>query len=171
MLLTQSGGRPTLQRALVFLAVVGAVVTMGCHDQLREAARLPAELSDAMSAPSADPDSIKRVEATTELGPGGVDFASVSCPAGYRIVYGSYHSVSPDNAEIFFSDTFGSERTWAVGLDNSANLHTENLGSVTTVATCRPTDHAPSARAERAARKRVKEAVTRHAPGLSVYGP
>lgn len=144
---------------------------MGCHDQLREAARLPAELSDAMSAPSADPDSIKRVEVTTELGPGGVDFASVSCPAGYRIVYGSYHSVSPDNAEIFFSDTFGSERTWAVGLDNSANLHTENLGSVTTVATCRPTDHAPSARAERAARKRVKEAVTRHAPGLSVYGP
>jgi hypothetical protein len=99
------------------------------------------------------------VEATTQLGPGGVDFASVSCPAGYRVVYGSYHSVSPDNAEIFFADTFGSKRTWAVGLDNSANLHTENLGSVTTVAACTPTDLPPSARAERAARKRVKEAV------------
>jgi hypothetical protein len=159
-----------VQRALVFLAVVGAVVTMGCDDLRREASRLRAEFSEAMSAPSADPDAIKRVEATTELGPGGVDFASVSCPAGYRIVYGSYHSVSPDNAEIFFSGTFGSGRTWAVGLDNSANLHTENLGSVTTMATCTPTDHAPSARAERAARKRVKAAVTRHAPGLSVYG-
>jgi hypothetical protein len=159
-----------VQRALVFLGVVGAVVTMGWLDQRRETLLLRAELSEAMSALSADPDSIKRVEATTELGPGGVDFASVSCPAGYRIVYGSYHSVSPDNAEIFFSGTFGSKRTWAVGLDNSANLHTENLGSVTTVATCTPTDHAPSARAERAARKRVKGAVTRHAPGLSVYG-
>jgi hypothetical protein len=105
------------------------------------------------------------VEATTQLGPGGVDFASVSCPAGYRVVYGSYHSVSPDNAEIFFADTFGSKRTWAVGLDNSANLHTQNLGSVTTVAACTPTDRPPSARAERAAKRRVKGAVAEQQAG------
>jgi hypothetical protein len=160
-----------VQRALVFLSVVGVVLTIGWLDQRRQSSLLQAQLSEAMSALSADPDSIERVETSTEIGPGGVDFASVSCPAGYRIVYGSHHSVSPDNAEIFFAGTFGSERTWAVGLDNSANLHTDNLGSVTTVATCAPTDHEPSARAERAARKRVKEAVTRHAPGLSIYGP
>ena len=160
-----------MERALVFLGVVLAVVIIGWLDQRRETSLLRAQLSEAMSALSADPDSIKRVEATTELGSGGVDFASVSCPAGYRIVYGSYHSVSPDNAEIFVSGTFGSKRTWAVGLDNSDNLHTESLGSVTAAATCTPTDHAPSARAERAARTRVKEAVTRRAPGPSVDGP
>jgi hypothetical protein len=95
-----------VQRAFVFLGVVLAVVIMGWLEQRREISLLRAELKGATSALTADADAIKHVEATTELGPGGVDFASVSCPAGYRILYGSYHSVSPDNAEIFFADTF-----------------------------------------------------------------
>lgn len=149
-----------MQRALVFLGVVLSVTIVGWQHERREASFARTQLSTAMSALGADPDSIKRVVWTTELGPGGVDSATSSCPAGYRLLYGTYRSVSPDNAEVFFAGTFGSQRTWAVGLDNSANLHTETLGSVTVEATCapgnRPLRSAPS---ERAARKRMREAV------------
>jgi hypothetical protein len=143
-----------VQRALVFLGLVLAAVIIGWLAQHRETSLLRAELS-AMSELPADPGSIVRVQMTTELGPGGVDSATVSCPVGYRIVYGAFHSVSPDS-EVFFADTFGSTRTWAVGLDN---FDSTTLGSVTTVAACAPTDRAASARAEKAARRRVAEAV------------
>jgi hypothetical protein len=153
--LTLSGGRPTVQRALVFLGVVLAVVIIDWQDQRRETSLLRAELSGAMSALSADPDSIVRVEWTTQLGPGGVDRATASCPAGYRVVYGRFHSVSPDS-RVFFSGSFGSTRTWSVGLDN---FDSRTLGEVKVVAACEPADRPVSARAEKAARKRVKEAV------------
>jgi hypothetical protein len=152
-----------VRRALVFLGVVLAVVIMWLEhavvimwlEQRRETSVLRAELAGATSALSADPDSIERVEWTTILGPGGVDMATSSCPAGYRVVYGAFHSVSPDS-EVFFSDSFGSQRTWSVGLDN---FDSKTDGQVKVVAACGPADRPVSARAESVARKRVKEAV------------
>jgi hypothetical protein len=147
-----------VQRALVFLGLVLAVTTVAWLRQQREISFLRAELDGATAALSADPDSIVRVEWTTELGPGGVDMATSSCPAGHRLVYGRFHSVSPDS-RVFFSGSFGSKRTWSVGLDN---VNARDLGGVTVVAACAPADIPVSARAERAARERVTEAVERH---------
>jgi hypothetical protein len=152
-----------VRRALVFLGVVLAAVIIGWLDQRRENSLLRAELAAAMPALSADPGSIVRVEMTTVIGPGAVDSARVSCPAGYRIVYGSFRSVSPES-DVFFSDSFGSTRTWAVGLDN---FDSKTLGQVTAVAACAPTDRPAPARAkeERAARRRVGRAVERQQAG------
>jgi hypothetical protein len=147
-----------VERGLVFLGLVLAVTTVGWLTQQREILYLRAELAGATSALSADPDSIVPVEWTTDLGPGGVDTATSSCPAGYRLVHGRFHSVSPDS-HVFFSGSFGSKRTWSVGLDN---FDSKGLGEVKVVAACAPADSPVSGRAERAARKRVAEAVERH---------
>jgi hypothetical protein len=153
-----------VQRALVFLGVVLAVVILGWLNQLRETSSARAELAKAMTALGVDPGAVEHVEWTTELGPGGIDAAQARCPAGYRLLYGWYHSVTPDNAEIFFAGTFGSLRTWAVGLDNSANIHTTQLGSVTVVAACGPGDRPlRSSPSERAARRRMRAAVAEQA--------
>jgi hypothetical protein len=151
-----------VQRALVFLGVVLAVVILGWLQQRQEISRLRADLAGATSALSVDPDSIVRVETSMEIGPTAVDMNRATCPAGYRVVYGGFDSVSP-GSEVFFSGSFGSTKTWWVGLDNTRNADYGELGGVTTVAACAPSDSPVSARAERAARKRVKEAVAAQA--------
>jgi hypothetical protein len=147
-----------VQRALVFLGVVLAVVTLGWLQQRQETSRLRAELAGATSALSADPDSIERVETSMEIGPTAVDMNKATCPAGYQVVYGGFHSVSP-GSKVFFSGSFGSTRTWWVGLDNSGNTDYGELGAVATFAACAPSDRPVSPRAERAAREFVKKAV------------
>jgi hypothetical protein len=151
-----------VQRALVFLGVVLAVVILGWLQQRQEISRLRADLEGATSALSVDPDSIVRVETSMEIGPTAVDMNRATCPAGYRVVYGGFDSVSP-GSEVFFSGSFGSTKTWWVGLDNSRNADYGELGEVATFAACAPSDSPVSARAERAARKRVKEAVAAQA--------
>jgi hypothetical protein len=76
-------------------------------------------------------------------------------------VDGNYHSLSR-GSEVFFSDSFGSKRTWYVGLDNFDNRHSKRDGAVQVRATCAPSDKPRSKRAERAARQRVNAAVRRH---------
>ena len=78
-----------------------------------------------------------------------------------RIVYGNYDSVSA-GSEVFFSGSFGSERTWYVGLDNFDNRHSKRMRAVKVSAACAPSENPRSKRAERAARQRVKAAVRRH---------
>ena len=158
VLLTHSGGRRTVQRALVFLGVVLGVVILGWLQQRQEISRLRADLAGATSALSVDPDSIVRVETSMEIGPTAVDMNRATCPAGYRVVYGGFDSVSP-GSEVVFSGSFGSTKTWWVGLDNTRNADYGELGEVTTFAACAPSDSPVSARAERAARTRAKEAV------------
>jgi hypothetical protein len=51
-----------VQRALVFLGVVLAVVILGWLQQRQEISRLRADLAGATSALSVDPDSIVRVD-------------------------------------------------------------------------------------------------------------
>ena len=151
-----------MQRALVFLGVVLGVVILGWLQQRQEIANLRADLAGATSALSVDPDSIVRVETSMEIGPTAVDMNRATCPAGYRVVYGGFDSVSPDS-EVFLSGSFGSTKTWWVGLDNSRNADYGELGEVATFAACAPSDSPVSARAERAARKRVREAVAARA--------
>ena len=86
--LTHSGGRPTVQRALVFLGVVLAVVILGWLHQRQEISRWRADLAGATSALSVDPDSIVRVETSLAIGPTAVDMNKAACPAGYRVAYG-----------------------------------------------------------------------------------
>jgi hypothetical protein len=100
-------------------------------------------------------------DAETVLGPGGIDIATDNCPTGYRVVDGNHHSLSP-GSEVFFSRSFGSERTWYVGLDNFGNRHSKRDGAVQVRATCAPSDKPRSKRAERGARQRVNAAVRRH---------
>ena len=147
-----------MQRALVFLGVVLAVVILGWLQQGQEISRLRADLAGATSALSVDPDSIVRVETSMAIGPTAVDMNKATCPAGYRVVYGGFHSVSP-GSKVFFSGSFGSTKTWWVGLDNTGNADYGELGEVTTFAACAPSDRPVSARAERAARQLVKRAV------------
>jgi hypothetical protein len=142
--------------------VVLAVVILGWLQQRRETSRLRDDLAGATSALSVDPDSIVRVETSMEIGPTAVDMNKATCPAGHRVVYGGYDSVSP-GSEVFFSGSFGSTKTWWVGLDNSGNTDYGELGAVTTFAACAPSDSPVSARAESAARKRVNEAVAAQA--------
>ena len=151
-----------MQRALVFLGVVLAVVILGWQQQHQEISRLRADLAGATSALSVDPDSIVRVETSMGIGPTAVDMNSATCPAGYRVVYGGFGSVSP-GSEVFFSGSFGSTKTWWVGLGNTRNADYGELGEVTTFAACAPSDSPVSARGERAARERVKEAVAARA--------
>jgi hypothetical protein len=148
-----------MQRALVFLGVVLAVVVVGCLDQEREIPSRGAQLSGAESAVPSGPGAIN-TDPETILGPGGIDIATDNCPTGYRIVDGNYHSLSP-GSEVFFSRSFGSERTWYVGLDNFGNRHSKRDGAVQVRATCAPSDKPRSKRAERAARQRVNAAVRR----------
>jgi hypothetical protein len=150
-----------VQRALVFLGLVLAVV-VGWLGQQREIRSLRAKLSGAESGLLGGPGAIKYAGGSeTILGPGGIDFATDNCPPGYRVVYGSYDSVSP-GSEVFFSGSFGSERTWYVGLDNFDNRHWKRMGAVKVSAACAPSENPRSKRAERAARQRVKAAVRRH---------
>jgi hypothetical protein len=100
-----------MQRALVFFGVVLAVVVIGWLNQQREIRSLRAKLSGAESALLVGPGAIEYVgDLETTLGPGGIDFATATCPPGYRVVYGNYRSVSP-GSQVFFSGSFGSERT------------------------------------------------------------
>jgi hypothetical protein len=55
---THSRGRPSVQRALVFLGVALAVVILGWLQQRQETSRLRADLAGATSPLSVDPDSI-----------------------------------------------------------------------------------------------------------------
>ena len=151
-----------MQRALVFLGLVLAVVVIGWLDQQREIRSLRAKLSGAESALLGGPGAIKYTGSSeTILGPGGINFATANCPPGYVIVYGNYDSVSA-GSEVFFSGSFGSERTWYVGLDNFDNRHSKRMGAVKVSAACAPSENPSSKRAERAARQRVKAAVRRH---------
>jgi hypothetical protein len=97
----------------------------------------------------------------TTLGPGGIDVATANCPPGYRVVYGNYDSLSP-GSQVFFSGSFGSERTWYVGLDNFDNRHSKRMGAVKVSAACAPSENSRSERSERAARQRVNAAVRQH---------
>jgi hypothetical protein len=151
-----------VQRALAFLGLVLGVVVTGWLDQPREIRSLRANLSGAESALLGGPGAIRHAGGSeTILGPGGIDFATASCPPGYRVVYGNYDSVSA-GSEVFFSGSFGSERTWYVGLDNFDNRHSKRMGAVKVSAACTPSENPRSKRAERAARQRVKAAVRRH---------
>jgi hypothetical protein len=142
--------------------VVLGVVILGWLHQRQEISRLRADLQGATFALSEDPDSIVRVETSMAIGPTAVDMNSATCPAGYRVVYGGFESVSP-GSDVFFSGSFGSTKTWWVGLDNARNTDYGELGEVTTFAACAPSDGAVSARAEGAARKRVTQAVAAQA--------
>jgi hypothetical protein len=151
-----------VQRALAFLGLVLGVVVTGWLDQPREIRSLRANLSGAESALLGGPGAIKYAGGSeTILGPGGIDFATANCPPGYRVVYGNYDSVSA-GSEVFFSGSFGSKRTWYVGLDNFDNRHSQRMGAVKVSAACAPSENPRSKRAERAARQRVKAAVRRH---------
>jgi hypothetical protein len=151
-----------VQRALAFMGVALAVVIFGWLQQRRDISRLRTDLAGATSALGADPGSIVRVETSMAIGPTAVDSNEATCPAGYRVVYGGFHSVSP-GSEVFFSSSLGSTKTWWVGLDNSRNADYGELGEVTTFAACAPSDSPVSAPAERGARKRVQEAVAEQA--------
>ena len=151
-----------MRRAIVILNVALAVVMMHWLDQQREMRSLRAKLSGAESALLGGPAAIKYTGSSeTILGPGGIDFATATCPPGYVVVYGNYDSVSA-GSEVFFSGSFGSERTWYVGLDNFDNRHSTRMGAVKVSAACAPSENPRSKRAERAARQRVKAAVRRH---------
>lgn len=151
-----------MQRGIVILNVALAVVMLGWLDQQREIQSLRAKLSGAESALLGGPGAIKHTgRSETILGPGGIDFATANCPPGYVVVYGNYDSVSA-GSEVFFSDSFGSERTWYVGLDNFDNRHSKRMGAVKLRAACAPSEKPRSKRAERAARQRVNAAVRRH---------
>jgi hypothetical protein len=161
-----------VQRALVFLGLALAVVLVGWLIQQREIRSLRADLASAESALLDVPDAMVHVGSETILGPSGIDFAAVNCPPGYRVVYGGYRSVAP-GSQVFFSGSFGSKRTWAVGLDNFDNRHSKRMGAVKVSAACVPSDSPRSKRAERAARQRVKAAVRRHMDAVGydeVYG-
>jgi hypothetical protein len=151
-----------VQRALISLGVVLAIVVLGWWQQRQEISRLRADLAGVTSALSVDSESIVRVETSMEIGPTAVDMNNATCPAGHRVVYGGFDSVSP-GSEVFFSGSFGSTKTWWVGLDNTRNADYGELGEVTTFAACAPSDSPVSAPEERAARKRVKEAVAAQA--------
>jgi hypothetical protein len=73
-----------------------------------------------------------------------------------------FESVSP-GSDVFFSGSFGSTKTWWVGLDNARNTDYGELGQVTTFAACAPSDSTVSARAEGAAQERVTQAVAAQA--------
>jgi hypothetical protein len=147
VLLTDSGGRPTVQRALVFLGVVLAAVVVAWLSEKRENGVLRAQLTEAKG--------FTHRGASMEIGPGGVHPLRVSCPQRYQVVAARFHSVS-SNSKVFFSDSFGSKRTWWVGLDNSAS---EDDGTVTLEVTCLRTGLEVSDDAERAARKRATVAI------------
>jgi hypothetical protein len=149
-----------MQRALVFLGLVLAVVVIGWLDQERETPSRGAQLSGAESALPNGPSAVN-TDPETILGPGGIDIATDNCPTGYRVVDGNYHSLSR-GSEVFFSGSFGSKRTWYVGLDNFDNRRSKRDGAVQVRATCAPSDKPRSKRAERAARQRVNAAVRRH---------
>jgi hypothetical protein len=151
-----------VQRALAFMGVVLAVVIFGWLQQRQEVSRLRTDLAGATSALMVDPDSIVRVRTSLVIGPTAVDVHETTCPAGYRVVYGGFESVSR-GSEVFFSSSLGSTKTWWVGLDNTRNAGYGELGEVTTFAACAPSDSPVSAPAESAARKRAQEAVAERA--------
>jgi hypothetical protein len=146
----------------VFLGVVLGVVILGWLHQRQEISRLRADLQGATFALSEDPDSIVRVETSMAIGPTAVDMNSATCPAGYRVVYGGFESVSP-GSDVFFSGSFGSTKTWWVGLDNTGNADYGELGEVAAFAACAPSVSPVSAPTERAARKLAQEAVAERA--------
>jgi hypothetical protein len=151
-----------VQRALAFMGVVLAVVIFGWLQQRQEVSRLRTDLAGATSALAVDPDSIVRVETTLAIGPTAVDVHKATCPAGYRVVYGGFDSVSP-GSEVFFSSSLGSTKTWWVGLDNTRNADYGELGKVTAFAACAPSDRPVSAPSERAAQELAQEAVAERA--------
>jgi hypothetical protein len=81
---------------------------------------------------------------------------AVACPAGQNIVSGGFQSLGAET-EVFFSDSFGSPNTWAVGLDN---FYDSLTGTVTAVAFCAPAGQAVAAENKNArARDSVTDAV------------
>ena len=148
-----------MQRALAFMGVVLAVVIVGWLQQRQEISRLRTDLAGATSALSADPDSIVRVGGSLVIGPTAVDVHEATCPAGYRVVYGGFESVS-SGSEVFFSSSLGSTKTWWVGLDNTGNADYGpdpcSRGAVRrrVRATMDPATHCRRARCSRTARRR-----------------
>ena len=149
-----------MRRALVFvgLAVAGVVQL---HQQ-REIGIVRARLAVTESALTGGSGAITHAGGSeTILGPGGIDVATATCPKGHRVLYGVYDSLSP-GSQVFFSGSFGSARTWYVGLDNFDNRHSKRMGAVKVSVACAPSDDPRSKRTERAARQRVKAVVRRH---------
>jgi collagen triple helix repeat protein len=99
------------------------------------------------------------------VGPGAVQSATVACPPGYIVLGGGYHSSGPRDAEVFFSDSFGSRDTWAVGMDNSRGA---GRATVTVTAQCVPAS--PAAQSSAAvsnseARAEIADAVSARRAG------
>ena len=106
---------------------------------------------------------LTRVEAAVTVAAGEVDSATATCPGGQGVITGGYQSASADG-EVFFSDTFGSDNTWSVGLDN---FDSPIEGDLVAVAFCAPSGQAVAASNGRV-RDRVEAAVSAqlesHAP-------
>jgi hypothetical protein len=98
------------------------------------------------------------------VGPGAVQSATVGCPPGYVVLGGGYQSTGSRAAEVFFSDSFGSRGTWAVGLDNSRGA---GRATLTVTAQCVPAAPAadPPAVSDTAARAAVADAVATRRAG------
>ena len=160
-----------MRRALVFLGLAVAVVVQ-LHQQ-RDIRSLRARLAVTESALAGGSGAMKYTgDSETILGPGGIDVAIANCPPDHRVVHGIYHSLSP-GSRVFFSGSFGSERTWYVGLDNFDNRHSKRSGAVKVSVACGPSENPRSKRAERTARQRVNAAVRRHMAEVGydeVYG-
>lgn len=60
---------------------------------------------------------VSRTEASANVAPGDVSHATVNCPAGQHLISGGFVSIGAD-AEVFYSDSFGSATSWSAGLDN-----------------------------------------------------
>jgi hypothetical protein len=85
---------------------------------------------------------VVRVAGPTVIVPaGGIDSASVACPAGHGLVSGGFQTIAADG-EAFYSDSFGGAG-WSVGLDNFDSLVE---GDVTAIAFCAPSGTAVTAR-------------------------
>jgi hypothetical protein len=97
---------------------------------------------------------LTRVEAEKTVAAGDVDSVDATCPAGQGIVTGAFRSISADG-EVFFSDTFESPDSWAVGLDN---FDSTVEGTVTAIAFCAPSGQAVGA-SNRSVRKQIEAAV------------
>ena len=77
-------------------------------------------------------------------------------PDSYDGLWQRHMTVGWPAREVFLSGSFGSERTWYVGLDNFDNRDSQRMGAVKVSAACAPSENPRSKGAERAARQRVK---------------
>ena len=60
---------------------------------------------------------LTHVKRELQIGAGQVDSVEVECPPGQGVVSGGFSVVGGDTY-AFFSDSFGSPNSWAVGVDN-----------------------------------------------------